>query len=208
MESIARKLNISKPAIYYHFENKKELYLQVLEKSFQDLLGLIEKKTSRVRSSQEKFSRSIQAYLEFGAREKNLIRAMLLKMPGGDIEITDYAAKLRKRVNDCFQDLLKKVFKKKAISGNSLKFVTLTFLAMMDRMILEAAWSGKKLDVKKGTFQVSQAVNSIFKVEANRYIKQKTNSFLRSPGVLAGGDAVGAAVAYLAYAYMSKKWPF
>jgi len=34
MEDIAKKLGITKAALYYHFKSKKELYLKVLEGSF------------------------------------------------------------------------------------------------------------------------------------------------------------------------------
>ncbi len=43
MGDIAKKLNITKAALYYHFNSKKDLYFEVLEKAFQGLIKTINK---------------------------------------------------------------------------------------------------------------------------------------------------------------------
>ncbi|MCD6410486.1 TetR/AcrR family transcriptional regulator, partial [bacterium] len=53
MDTIAKKLNITKAALYYHFKSKKELYFEVLEKSFQNLIESIEEEISKADSPEE-----------------------------------------------------------------------------------------------------------------------------------------------------------
>ncbi len=45
LENIAKKANITKAAIYYHFKNKMELYEQVLKRRIGELLNNLEKST-------------------------------------------------------------------------------------------------------------------------------------------------------------------
>jgi len=168
MEDIAKKLYISKAALYYHFKSKKELYLQVLDKSFQDLFKTINKKVAEAKSSNEIISQLIKSYLNFGLKEKNLIKSLILKTPDIDPEITTYVIKLRERINYQIQNVLKGVFNKNLIQKIDLKFVISSLLGIMDRLILETALSNKKLNVKRKTSQILQVVNHILKVELNK----------------------------------------
>ena len=168
METIAKKLNITKAALYYHFKSKKELYFEVLEKSFQNLVDSIDREVSKANSPEEAIIRAIRGYLKFGLKEKNLIRCLVLKTPDKDLEIANYTTKLRKRINRRFQAILKEILKK--LSGSflskkiDLKFTTSFLLGTMDGLILESTLSNKKLNVEKITSQISQILISILNI--------------------------------------------
>ena len=168
METIAKKLNITKAALYYHFKSKKELYFEVLEKSFQNLVDSIDREISRANSPEEAFKRAIKGYLKFGQKEKNLIRCLVLKTPDQDSEITSYIAKLRKRINHRLQAILKEILKKLPSSllpkKIDLKYTTSFLLGTMNGLILESTSSNKKLNVEKNSSQISQILISMLNI--------------------------------------------
>ena len=167
MEDIAKHLNVTKAALYYHFRSKKELYIQVLEESFQDLTETINEGVSKAKSSNEIISRLIKSYLAFGLEEKNLIKSLILKTPNIDPEIVDYVTRLREKTNRQFQIFLKRFLKRKnLIEKVDLKFITTFLLGTMDRLILEAGLFNKKLNIKKKSSQILEIINPILKVES------------------------------------------
>jgi len=162
MEDIAKRLNITKAALYYHFRSKKELYLQVLEGSFQDLVKTINREVPKAKSSNEILSRLIKSYLIFGVKEKNLIKSLILRTPNIDPEIVSHITGLRKKIDCRFQSLLKEILKrKKPAKKLNLKFITSFLLGTMDRLILEASLFNKKLNIKKKSSQILEIISPI-----------------------------------------------
>lgn len=93
MDSIAARADITKPVLYDHFPSKQALFLAVLE-SIRD--GLIAKGKAIAQddgTSEEKFCRSIDAFLEFVEQTPDAAR-VLLTVPAGD----PIAAKLSREV--------------------------------------------------------------------------------------------------------------
>jgi len=168
MEDIAKRLNITKAALYYHFRSKKELYLQVLDRSFHMLIKTINKEVAKAKSSNEIITRLIQGYLSFGSKEKNLIRSLLLKTPDMDSEIINHIAILRKKINRQFQNFFKTAFKKNFTAKIDLKFISSSLLGIMDRLISETVLSNKKLNIKRKTFQILQIIDPVLKVGTNK----------------------------------------
>jgi AcrR family transcriptional regulator len=166
MEDIARRLNITKAGLYYHFKSKKDLYLQVLESAFQNLTRILNKRLLEEKSLKQEFSQLIRNYIHFSLKEKNLIQAITLKSSDIDPAITNYIIKLRKQINKKFQIHLKKTFKKKPGRGYNLQFVSSSLLGVMDRLILEATLFNKKLNVKKESSRVLKFIKPILKVES------------------------------------------
>lgn len=147
MEDIAQKLNISKAALYYHFKSKKEIYLKVLERSFERLIKNIEGKISKTKSEEEIIFKVIEGYLEFGLKEKNLIKSSFLRLPKEDLEIKNYIAKLRKKINLKFENYLEGVLKKET------NFISV-LLGTVDRLVIEASLFNKKLNIKEVVSQI------------------------------------------------------
>jgi AcrR family transcriptional regulator len=169
MEDIAKHLNITKAALYYHFGSKKELYLEVLRESFQDLTETINKGVSKAESPKEIVSWLIKSYLAFGIEEKNLIKSLILKTPNIDPEIVDYITRLREKTNRQFEIFLRKFLKRKnLIQKVDLKFITSFLLGTMDRLILEASLFDKKLNIKKKSSQILEIIDPMLKVESKQ----------------------------------------
>ena len=151
MEDIAKHLGITKAALYYHFRSKKEIYLKVLERTSQELIKAINKEVSRAKSLQSSVFGLISGYLNFGLRNKNLIKAFILKSPKKDPEIEKFVTKLRREIEKKFQEVLQQ---KKILEKVDLNFLIASLLGIMDKLILEAALFGKRLNIKKSTFRI------------------------------------------------------
>jgi AcrR family transcriptional regulator len=83
MDSIAARAGITKPVLYDHFASKQALFLAVLQ-SIRD--GLIARGKTIARnqgSPEQKFRRSIDAFLEFVEQAPDAAR-VLLTVPAGD----------------------------------------------------------------------------------------------------------------------------
>jgi len=162
MMDIAKRLNVTKASLYYHFGSKKEIYLKVLSDSYQDFIKIIGKGTTRVKSPKQNLVQLVHGYLEFGLKEKNLIRSLTLKFPNMDPEIKNYAIKLRKDINRQFQSSIKDIFRnKKIIRKINPEFLASVLLGLMDELILEATLFNKKINIKKRTSQILEIVKSI-----------------------------------------------
>jgi len=154
MNDIAKKLNITKAALYYHFASKEEIYKKVLEGTFDDLRSYITK-ASREKASAKKLYRLIKSYLDFGLKEKILIKAMMLKLSPCSSEISKNIIKLRKQVTGLFQSLIKEVllekkYDRKFNSNSAASLLT----GMIDGLLLECLLMNKKIDSAKMTNQI------------------------------------------------------
>jgi len=151
MNDIAKSLNITKPALYYHFKSKKGLYLEVLNRAFEKLARKFKKA--------RKLSKLIRNYLEWGTGEKNLIKAQMAKFPDSDIETRGRVSEFRKKIENEFTKTLKNTLKKEV----NFKFLTSFLLGTMDRIILDASFLGKEINVKEKTFQIIKVLNPFIK---------------------------------------------
>jgi len=154
MSDIAKKLNISKPALYYHFKSKAEIYKKVLDRIFYELKTYITE-ASGEKTIDKKLYRLIKNYLDFGLKEKNLIRALMLKLSPGNLEINEHIVNLREKIVNLIQPLIEEVILNKKITGETDSYLITSLLAgMMDGLLLEYSFLNKKIDSEKVSNQI------------------------------------------------------
>jgi len=154
MNSIAQKLNITKAALYYHFTGKKEIYEKVLDNVFNDL-NLSIHQALKEDTIDKKLRKLIKNYLNFGLREKNFIRALMLKLPPTDNQIIKHIIKLREQVINLIQPVIEEaVTGKKLIKRVDIKLLTSLFVGMMDGLLLEYSLLNKNIDSEKVSNQI------------------------------------------------------
>jgi AcrR family transcriptional regulator len=154
MDDIAKKLNITKAALYYHFASKEEIYKKVLERAFDELRSYITK-ASREKTSDRKLYRLIKSYLDFGLKEKILIKAMVIKLSPCSSEISKNIIKFRKQVTSLFQSLIEEVLPEKKYNREfNSKLAASLLTGMIDGLLLECSLMNKKIDSGKMTNQI------------------------------------------------------
>lgn len=154
MSDIAKKLNITKAALYYHFTGKEEIYKKVIDGTFKELkLCIIE--ASNEKTSDKKLYKLIKGYLDFGLKEKNFIKSIMLKLSPGSSDIIKNIIKLREEMIDLFRSLIKEVLSDKKQSRKfDSNLIASLLTGMMDGFLLEYSLLDKKIDSAKVTNQI------------------------------------------------------
>jgi len=154
MSDIAKKLNITKAALYYHFSGKSEIYQKVLDEVFGDLSLSIAQALNET-TTDKKLRKLIQSYLDFGFKEKNLIKALVFKLSPTDDSITKHIVTLRTRITRLILPLIVEVSvaKKSSLKIDS-HLLTSMLTSMMDGLLLEYSLLNKKIDSVKISDQI------------------------------------------------------
>jgi len=154
MNDIAKKLNITKAALYYHFTGKAEIYGKVLDDVF-DGLSLSITEASNETTIDKKLHKLIKNYLDFGFKEKNLIKALMLKLSPANNPMTKHIAQLRERVVHLIQPIIEEVFASKKLTKKvDVGLLTSLLTNMMDGLLLEYSFLNKKINSAKISDQI------------------------------------------------------
>jgi len=154
MNDIAKKLNITKAALYYHFTGKAEIYKKVLDNVFNDL-SLSIAQASNEATIDKKLYKLIKNYLDFGFKEKNLIKALMLKLSPADNQITKCITQLRKRIINLIQPIIEEALVSKKLTKKvDAELLTSLLTSMMDGLLLEYSFLDKKMNSAKISDQI------------------------------------------------------
>ncbi|MFA5932414.1 MAG: TetR/AcrR family transcriptional regulator [Candidatus Paceibacterota bacterium] len=154
MNDIAKKLNVTKAALYYHFAGKTEIYGKVIDGVSNDLSLTITEALNEV-TIDKKLHKLIKNYLDFGFKENNLIKALMLKLPPADSEITKHIIQLRERVASLIQPVIEEMSANKKLTGKvDSRLLTSMLTGMMDGLLLEHSFLNKKINSAKISDQI------------------------------------------------------
>jgi len=154
MSDIAEKLNITKAALYYHFTGKAEIYEKVLDEVFNDLSLAITEATNETMID-KKLYKLIKNYLDFGFKEKNLIKSIVLKLSPADKQITKHVTQLREKTANLIQSVIEEAFANKKLTKKvDSQLLTSMLTGMMDGLLLEYSFLNRKVDSKKIADQI------------------------------------------------------
>jgi AcrR family transcriptional regulator len=154
MNDIAKKLNITKAALYYHFTGKTDIYERVLNNVFNDL-SLTITQASKENTINKKLHKLIKNYLDFGLKEKNLIKTSLLRLSTIDFQITKHIIQSKKQIDNLIKPIIEEALANKKISKKiNSKLLTSLLISMMDGVLLESSLLDKKIDSAKIADQI------------------------------------------------------
>ena len=158
MSDIAKSLNITKAALYYHFSSKSELYKTVLNDAINTLSKSLAE-ASKEKTAYKKLYRLIKNYLDFGLKEKNIITTFILKLSPTESQIKQYVVHIRNQITNLIHPIVEEVLEnsnqKNRINSETS---TLMLISTMNGLILEHLILGKKLD----TEQLSKQIISVY----------------------------------------------
>ena len=154
MNDIAKKLNVTKAALYYHFAGKTEIYAKVIDGVSNDLSLTITEALNEI-TVDKKLHKLIRNYLDFGFKENNLIKALMLKLSPADSEITKHVIQLRERVASLIQPVIEEMSANKKLTGKvDSRLLTSMLTGMMDGLLLEHSFLNKKINSAKISDQI------------------------------------------------------
>ena len=143
MSDIAKELDITKAALYYHFSGKEEIYNAVLDEVLNDINAAL-MDAFKEQTLDRQLYKVIKNYLDLGLKEKNIVKATLLS---GEKTVRNHVIQNRKQVDGIIQPLFKDILASKQLSGQvDYRLLTSLLVCMMDGIILEYSFSGTKID--------------------------------------------------------------
>ena len=146
MSDIAKKINITKAALYYHFTGKAEIYRKVIDEVFEDFKRILTEALNEKTLNKQIF-RLIRNYLYFGSREKNFIIPLLTKFLPNDPKIKESFIRHRKEIDSLIQPLVRKLLESKNLSKKvDTALMTSLFTGMMDGLLLEYSFLNKEIN--------------------------------------------------------------
>lgn len=146
MNDIAGRLGITKAALYYHFTGKTDIYLNVLDDVLTDL---------RVRlgdahdgeTLDEHLHRVVKGYLNFGLREKNLVNALVVRLPPAETELRQVVTSAKEELVGLLLPVVERAIGQGRLpNGADGRLVATMLAAMMDGLILGHSFLGSPLD--------------------------------------------------------------
>lgn len=156
MNDIAKKLNITKAALYYHFNSKAEIYINVLDDVFDNLDISISEALASEKTIDKKLRKLIKNYLDFGFKEKNLIKSLMLKMSPPNFQIKRHILKLRGQTVSLIQPVIREmIISKKLTQKVDSRLLTSLLTGMMDGLLLEYSFLNRKIDSDKVSDQIA-----------------------------------------------------
>ncbi|MFA6095995.1 MAG: TetR/AcrR family transcriptional regulator [Candidatus Paceibacterota bacterium] len=159
MSDIAKSLEMTKAALYYHFPSKEKLYLEVIDGAFSEFSGMIKKISEGDFSVQKKFCKAITSYVDFCLEEKDLAKLTNEKYAKEDENIVDFISRKKDEIAGQFEPIVKDVLvlrKKDSISSN---MATHLLIGMLNTFVLgEILDGGKNLKSK----DIAKHINSLF----------------------------------------------
>lgn len=154
MSDIAERVGITKPALYYHFSSKMELYAEVLDTVFAGLRAVIAEATNAEKPGR-RLHQLVKDYLDFGMREKNLVNALVVRLVPNDPELRLRIVSFRQELADQVEPIVGEI-----VVGGHLpneidsSSVAEMLMALMDGLLIEYSFLDKPIDSERVADQI------------------------------------------------------
>lgn len=154
MRDIARKLDITKGALYYHYQSKEEIYIEVLNDVAEDLFKVFEKVKKETNQKKKLFA-LINGYLKFGYKEKNFVRVIALSAESGTKEIRKTILSIVNQKSEMVEAIIKEILQsQKKLQKANVTVVSSMLISLMNGILFDYSILGKKVDVDLVSNQV------------------------------------------------------
>jgi AcrR family transcriptional regulator len=167
MSDIAKKLKITKAALYYYFKSKREIYENVIKDVFKDLANEISKAFNE-KNPKNRVEKMIKNYVFFGIREKNYLKTLVFKIK--DKKIENVIQKANEELKEKMEIVLKEFLEKSKIETENLE-ETISFLKeIINGKILEYHFSKKKFNAEDITKEIMHYLNQKLLLKIKRSV--------------------------------------
>lgn len=137
IREIIESAGVTRPVLYYYFENKEDLFKRIVEKNYAELISVIEKIIRQEKSSKKRLQQIIAqsfALAEENIQTVNLILQVFFSPPqqGPPLDKMVLAHQRFRLIERVMQDGLDA----KELSGGDAQSLALVFLGIMDMHIM------------------------------------------------------------------------
>jgi AcrR family transcriptional regulator len=136
MDDIAGMLHISKPALYYHFKNKEDLFIEMAKDVFKDFSGALNEAITKDMPLEKKFKEVLRTYISFSLSKRDLAKLMMQKFSKKDNKLIKLMHGFKQAIIDQVDPLIKEImvlknFDKKIDS----KLITLLLIGALNALV-------------------------------------------------------------------------
>lgn len=157
VDEIARALGVAKGTIYYHFKNKEELYLAIIQEGINLLEGRMRLDMPEAKTPAEKIKKIIGSTLSFIEDEKDLVFLFIKELCGKDIQ-REVLARMLSGTLDIIRDIIEEGVKDGSFKKINPEITTSSLYGMIFISALHYISYGKGIPRD----QVTAAIEKVF----------------------------------------------
>jgi|GEM_PF-1522894 len=129
MNDMAKKLKITKPALYYHFKGKREIYLESLNQVIEAHKKRLEEAIATKGSVEEKLRRFSIAHIGVhSAKDSSRFVPFIREISRKDKKILNFLTNKKEEMFEIIEPLMEEVIEK---NGKNSRFVDARMISMM-----------------------------------------------------------------------------
>ena len=144
MSEIAEEVGITKAALYYHFENKEEIYLTILKETFSSLLSVLETAFNSTKTPFTKLFNVVEAYLDFTLERPETVLLAATEVEA-DSSLADFSRQAQSQLIQFLKGVVKTLSKGSQISEEKIVFLGSFLLDVVRWPFLAAATTPRRL---------------------------------------------------------------
>ncbi len=167
MNTIAAEISITKPALYYHFKNKEDLYFEAANSSFKSLIGELKSVVKdKSKTPREKLLAMSKKYFEIGLQDESFTKIMARgSFEKKDGSISSRLVKLRKKTNKIFEKIFLELYKERSFfKKKNPKNDASLLMGTIDGLTINAEFLNKA-EKEKVEKQIKRVASLILKVD-------------------------------------------
>ncbi|MBE0477594.1 TetR/AcrR family transcriptional regulator [Candidatus Aerophobetes bacterium] len=153
LEEIAGGANLAKGTIYLHFENKKDLFISIVERKLDILLKKIKEGIGEEGSPTEEIKKLTKVHLKFLERNRNFFKILqsLSKEYKREMEkeLTERVIKKHTRYLGIIQHLIERAIKKKEMKPLDTRKLAVILIGIVHSLTINWISQGEKDSLSK-----------------------------------------------------------
>ena len=156
MDDIADMLKITKPALYYHFKSKEELFIEMAKDIFKDFSNIIDEVLTRDIPLEKKFKEVLRVYINFSLEKRDLGRLMMQKFSKKDKKIIKLMRGFKQAIIGQIDPLINEIMILKNYDKKiDSKLVTLLLIGALN------ALATSEITIKSNNWNANQISNQV-----------------------------------------------
>jgi hypothetical protein len=109
-------------------------------------MSLLIKKAMEENTANKKLHSLVKNYLDFGFREKNLLKVLVIKFSPNDQKTIKKISKVKERISELFKIEIEKIFLEQNLHEIDSDLAALLLVSMMNGLLLEYLFLNKKIN--------------------------------------------------------------
>ncbi len=159
MREIAEACQVSKAAIYYHFKNKEDLYIENMVQALEALKQVVKQASSQGADCRERMTDIAIAYLDLMIRKKSLLRLAAERMSEFGAETEELAVTYHSVIHVLIEPVFADGVARHEFKPINVSVAAMCFIGMLNAFIIERIWGGRETESSTHQDLADQVVN-------------------------------------------------